>query len=175
LRARTVLINGVSKTYAMTGWRIGYAAGPADIIAAMDMLQSQSTSNASSVSQAAALAALRGDQSFVPVWSDTYRQRVERALQLVNAIPGLSCRTPGGAFYLFVNCGGLIGRQTAEGKTLQSDIDVTLYLLETAGVAMVAGSGFGLSPYFRISIATSMELIEEGCRRIAQAVNKLSV
>ena len=170
LRARTVLINGVSKTYAITGWRIGYAAGPADLIAAMDMLQSQSTSNASSVSQAAALAALRGDQSFVPAWSDTYRQRVERALQLVNAIPGLSCRTPGGAFYLFVNCGGLIGRQTAEGKTLQSDIDVTLYLLETAGVAMVAGSGFGLSPYFRISIATSMELIEEGCRRIAQAV-----
>jgi len=170
LRARTVLINGVSKTYAMTGWRIGYAAGPADLIAAMDMLQSQSTSNASSVSQAAALAALRGDQSFVPAWSDTYRQRVERALQLVNAIPGLSCRTPGGAFYLFVNCGGLIGRQTADGKTLQSDIDVTLYLLESAGVAMVAGSGFGLSPYFRISIATSMELIEEGCRRIAQAV-----
>ncbi len=175
LRARTVLINGVSKTYAMTGWRIGYAAGPADLIAAMDMLQSQSTSNASSVSQAAALAALRGDQSFVPVWSDTYRQRVGRALQLVKAIPGLSCRTPGGAFYLFVNCGGLIGRQTADGKTLQSDIDVTLYLLETAGVAMVAGSGFGLSPYFRISIATSMELIEEGCRRIAGAVKLLSV
>ena len=174
LRSRTVLINGVSKTYAMTGWRIGYAAGPADIIAAMDMLQSQSTSNASSVSQAAALAALRGDQSFVPAWSDTYRQRVERALQLVNAIPGLSCRTPGGAFSLFVNCGGLIGRRTAEGKALQSDIDVTLYLLETAGVAMVAGSGFGLSPYFRISIATSVELIEEGCRRIAQAVDRLS-
>ena len=170
LRSRTMVINGVSKTYAMTGWRIGYAAGPADLIAAMDMLQSQSTSNASSVSQAAALAALRGDQAIVAQWSDVYRQRVSRAAQLINAVPGLGAVMPGGAFYLFVNCGGLIGRRTAEGQRLDNDIAVSLYLLESAGVAVVAGSAFGLSPYFRISIATSMELIEEGCRRIAQAV-----
>jgi aspartate aminotransferase len=173
LRSRTMVINGVSKTYAMTGWRIGYAAGPADLIAAMDMLQSQSTSNASSVSQAAALAALRGDQAVVPQWSDVYRQRVSRAANLINAVPGLGTVMPGGAFYLFVNCSGLIGRRTADGQRLDTDIAVSLYLLESAGVAVVAGSAFGLSPYFRISIATSMELIEEGCRRIARAVSGL--
>jgi len=174
LKSRTLVINGVSKTYAMTGWRIGWAAGPADLIGALDMLQSQSVTNACSVSQAAALAALRGDQSFVADWANIYRQRRDLALKLINAIPGLSCRTPGGAFYLYVNCSGMIGRMTPDGKKLESDMDAVMYLLEGVGVALIAGTVYGLSPYFRMSIATSIEVIEEGCRRIAQAVAALS-
>jgi len=173
LRDRTVLINGVSKTYAMTGWRIGYAAGPADLIAALDMLQSQSTSNASSVSQAAALAALKSEATFLPGWVKTYKERRDRALELINAIPGLSCRTPGGAFYLYINCGGLLGRRTSEGKVLESDNDVVMYFLESAGVAVVSGSSYGSSPYFRISIATSLQVIEAACARMRAAVEAL--
>ena len=173
LKSRTLVINGVSKTYAMTGWRIGWAAGPADLIGALDMLQSQSVTNACSISQAATLAALRGDQSFLAGWVDTYRQRRDRALELINATPGLSCSAPGGAFYLYVNCSGMIGRTTAEGKKLETDMDAVMYLLEGVGVALIAGTVYGLSPYFRMSIATSIEIIEEGCRRIAQAVADL--
>jgi len=174
LRERTLVINGVSKTYAMTGWRIGYAAGPSDLIAALDILQSQSTSNPSSVSQAAALAALTGDQSFIADFAAIYRQRRDRGLALLNAIPGLSCRTPGGAFYLFVNCAGLLGRKTPQGQILESDIDVVMYFLESTGVALVAGSAYGVSPYFRMSIATGVDVIEEGCRRMAGAVAGLT-
>lgn len=173
LRERTLLINGVSKTYAMTGWRIGYAAGPADLIGALDILQSQSTSNPSSVSQAAALAALTGDQGFVAEFAETYRRRRDRGLELINAIAGLSCRKPDGAFYLFINCSGLLGRQTPQGKVLENDIDVVMYFLESSGVALVAGTAYGLSPYMRMSIATSVETIEEGCRRMATAVAAL--
>ena len=173
LRDRTMVINGVSKTYAMTGWRIGYAAGPADLIAAMETLQSQSTSNACSVSQAAALAALQGDQGFIAECMAVYRARRDKALALINATPGLHCRAPGGAFYLFVNCSGLIGRTTPQGQPLQTDVDVVLYLLDTVGVAMIPGSAYGVAPYFRMSIATGLEVIEEGCRRIASAVAAL--
>jgi hypothetical protein len=173
LRDRTVLINGVSKTYAMTGWRIGYAAGPSDIIAALDMLQSQSTSNASSVSQAAALAALKSEANFLPGWVQTYKERRDRALELINAIPGLSCRTPGGAFYLYINCGGLMGRRTSDGRVLETDNDVVMYFLESAGVAVVSGSSYGSSPYFRISIATSLLVIEAACTRMRVAVEAL--
>jgi len=174
LSERTIVVNGMSNTYAMTGWRIGYAAGPADLIAAMDTLQSQSTSCASSVSQAAALAALEGDQSSLAEALAIYRARRDRGLDLLNAITGLSCRTPGGAFYLFVNCGGLIGKQTPGGKRIESDMDVVAYFLEAAGVVLVAGSAYGASPYFRMSIATSIEVIEEGCRKIAGAVAELT-
>jgi len=174
LRSRAVVINGVSKSYAMTGWRIGYAAGPSDVIAAMDMLQSQSTSGASSVSQAAALAALRSPADFLPGWVQTYRQRRDTAVRLLNAIPGIACAPPGGAFYLYVNCGGLIGRRTPDGKRLDSDLDVVLHLLESAGVSLIAGSAYGMSPYFRLSIATGIEAIEDGCSRIASAVAALS-
>ena len=174
LKDRVLVINGVSKTYAMTGWRIGYAAGPADLIGALDKLQSQSTSNASSVSQAAALAALTGDQSFVAESTAIYRQRRDRALELINQIPGLSCRAPGGAFYLYVNCGGWIGRVTPEGKKLEDDTDVVLYLLNGVGVGLINGSAYGTSPYFRMSTATGVEVIEEGCRRIAVAGAALS-
>ncbi|MFS2205226.1 aspartate transaminase [Variovorax sp. Varisp36] len=173
LRDRTLIVNGVSKTYAMTGWRIGYAAGPVDLIKALDTLLSQSTGNCCSVSQAAAAAALNGDQSFVAESVAVYRQRRDRTLALINAIPGLCCATPPGAFYLYINCGGLIGKTTPEGKRLVEDGDVVMYLLESEGVALVAGTAYGLSPYFRLSIATSIETLEEGCKRIARAVAAL--
>lgn len=174
LRERTLVVNGVSKTYAMTGWRIGYAAGPADIIAALDMLQSQSTSGASSVSQAAAVAALNSEAGFLPGWVATYRQRRDTATRLLNGIPGIRARAPGGAFYLYPHCGGLIGKRTPEGKALETDNDVVIYLLEAGGVMVLAGTAYGVSPYFRMSTATSIEQIEEGCRRIAAAVAKLA-
>lgn len=173
LRERMLVVNGVSKTYAMTGWRIGYAAGPADIIAAMDMLQSQSTSGASSVSQAAAVAALNTEANFLPGWVATYEQRRDTAVRLLNQIPGLRCAAPGGAFYLYPWCGGLIGRRTPQGKLIESDGDAVIYLLEAGGVMLLAGTAYGVAPYFRMSIATSVEQIEEGCRRIAQAVARL--
>ncbi len=174
LRDRTLAINGVSKTYAMTGWRIGWAAGPKELIRALDTLLSQAAGNACSVSQAAAAAALDGDQSFVGTSVATYRDRRDRTAAGINAIPGLSCRLPEGAFYLYVNCAGLIGRATAEGKRLGTDGDVVLYLLERAGVAVVAGAAYGLSPYFRLSIATSQETLDEGVKRIAAAVAELN-
>ncbi len=173
LKSRTLVINGVSKTYAMTGWRIGWAAGPEDLIGALNMLQSQSVSNATSISQAAALAALTGDQSLVTEWKETYKKRRDAGLKIINSIPGLSCRTPGGAFYLFVNCSGMMGRTTPEGKKLETDTDVVMYLLEGVGVGLIAGAAYGVSPYFRMSIAASVETIEEGCNRIAHAVAAL--
>ena len=173
LSERSLVVNGVSKTYAMTGWRIGYAAGPADLINAMATLQSQSTSNASSVSQAAAVAALNGDQSFVKESVVVYQQRRDRCLELINAIEGLSCLKPNGAFYLYVNCGALIGKRTPQGKTLDTDTDVVMYLLESQGVAVVAGTAYGLAPFFRMSIATALDTLEQGCSRIATAVAAL--
>jgi aspartate aminotransferase len=174
LRDRTLVVNGVSKTYAMTGWRIGYAAGPSDIIAALDMLQSQSTSGVCSVSQAAAVAALNTEAAFLPDWVATYKQRRDTAVRLLNDIPGIRARAPGGAFYLYPHCGGLIGKRTREGKVLETDNDVVIHLLEAGGVMVLAGTAYGVSPYFRMSTATSVEQIEEGCRRIAHAVAQLS-
>lgn len=173
LRDRTAAVNGVSKTYAMTGWRIGWVAAPRDLIQALDTLLSQSTGNCCSVSQAAATAALNGDQSFVAESVAIYRQRRDRMVARINRIPDLSCRSPDGAFYLYVNCGGLIGKSTPQGKVLVEDGDVVMYLLERAGVAVVAGTAYGLSPYFRVSIATSIDVLDEGCRRIAAAVAAL--
>jgi aspartate aminotransferase len=174
LRERTLVVNGVSKTYAMTGWRIGYIAGPRAYIKALDTLLSQSTGSCCGISQAATAAALNGDQSFVKESVAIYKQRRDHTVKALNAIAGISCREPEGAFYLYVNCAGLIGRKTPEGKVLQEDTDVVMYLLESEGVAMVAGSAYGLSPYFRISIATSLEILDEGCKRIARAVARLS-
>jgi aspartate aminotransferase len=173
LRDRTLAINGVSKTYAMTGWRIGWAAGPRDLILALDTLLSQSSGNCCSISQAAAAAALNGDQGFVAESVAVYKQRRDATLARINAILGLSCRSPDGAFYLYINCAGLIGKTTPEGKVLAEDGDVVMYLLEREGVAVIAGSAYGLSPYFRLSIATSIEILEEGCTRIARAVAAL--
>jgi aspartate aminotransferase len=173
LRERTLAVNGVSKTYAMTGWRIGWVAGPRDLVQAMDTLLSQSAGSCCSVSQAAAAAALNGEQRFVAESVEIYRQRRDRMVEGLNAIAGLSCRAPDGAFYLYVNCGDLIGRTTPQGKRLAEDGDVVMYLLESVGVAVVAGTAYGLSPYFRLSIATSLETLEEGRARIARAVAAL--
>lgn len=173
LRDRTLAINGVSKTYAMTGWRIGWIAGPSDLVQAINTLLSQSAGNCCSISQAAAAAALDGDQSFVEQSVAIYRQRRDATLPLINAIPGLSCLAPDGAFYLYVNCGGVIGKTTPDGKRLDADGDVVLYFLESAGVALVAGTAYGLSPYFRLSIATDIETLTDGVGRIARAVSDL--
>jgi aspartate aminotransferase len=174
LRDRTLAINGVSKTYAMTGWRIGWVAGPSSLIAALDTLLSQSAGTCCAISQAAAAAALNGDQSFIAESVATYKQRRDKIIPLLNAIPGLSCQPPDGAFYLFINCSGLIGKTTPEGKRLEVDNDVVLYFLDSAGVALVAGAAYGLSPYFRLSIATSIEALTEGVARMARAVAQLN-
>lgn len=173
LRDRTLVINSVSKTYAMTGWRIGYAAGPRDLVQALDTLLSQSAGNCCSISQAAAVAALNGDQGFVSESVAIYKQRRDATLARLNAIPGLHCRAPDGAFYLYVSCAGLIGKRTMDGKVLEQDGDVVMYLLDSVGVALVAGTAYGLSPYFRLSIATSIETLDEGCQRISRAVSEL--
>jgi len=170
LKDRVLLANGVSKSYAMTGWRIGYAAGPAPLIAAINKLQSQMSSCPSSVSQAAAAHALTADQSFVSESVKVYKQRRDYACARLNVIPGLSCLVPDGAFYLFPNCAGVIGKKTPDGKTIDIDLDFVLYLLDGVGVAALQGAAYGLSPYFRLSIATSMDAIKAACDRIENAV-----
>jgi aspartate aminotransferase len=173
LRERTLVVNGVSKTYAMTGWRIGYIAAPRRYIQALDTFLSQSAGSCCAISQAATAAALNGDQGFVAQSVAVYKERRDRTVAALNAIPGLACSSPDGAFYLYVNCSGLIGRTTPQGSKLKDDTDVVMYLLEAEGVAAVAGTAYGLSPYFRLSIATSLDVLEEGCRRIARAVAAL--
>ena len=173
LYERTLTVNGVSKAYSMTGWRIGYAGGPKELIKAMALLQSQSTSNPSSISQAAAVGALNGDQSFLDGWRDAYTARRDLVVGLLNQANGISCPKPEGAFYVFPSCAGVIGKETAEGKVINSDEDFVTYLLESEGVACVHGSAFGLSPYFRISYATSTAVLEDACKRIARACNAL--
>ena len=163
---RTLSINGVSKSYSMTGWRIGWAAGPEKIIAAMRKIQGQSTTNASSISQWAAVAALDGDQSFLQDWVEIFRKRRDLVLSLLAQAPGLSCTKPQGAFYVYPSCAGLIGKTSPAGKKLASDQDVVAALLEEEGVAVVPGAAFGLSPFFRISYATSEDMLEEAGRRI---------
>jgi aspartate aminotransferase len=173
LADRVLAVNGVSKTYAMTGWRIGWIAGPSDLIGALNTLLSQAAGNACSISQAAAVEALNGDQSFVSESVAIYRTRRDRMLTRINQIEGLSCLPPDGAFYLYVNCAALIGRSTPAGARLETDSDVAMYLLESVGVAVVQGSAYGLSPYFRISIAASLDVLDDGTNRIAHAVSEL--
>jgi aspartate aminotransferase len=171
---RTLTCNGVSKSYSMTGWRIGYAAGPKELIKAIAIIQSQSTSNPSSVSQAAALAALNGDQSFLIERNESFRQRRDMVVKMLNEADGIECLTPEGAFYVYPSCAGCIGKTTPDGKVIQSDEDFVTYLLESVGVACVQGTAFGLAPYFRISYATNMEALVEACKRIQQACAKLN-
>jgi aspartate aminotransferase len=171
---RTLTVNGVSKAYAMTGWRIGYAGGPRHLIKAMAKLQGQTTNNPCSVAQAAAVAALNGPQDFVPQRALAFQQRRDRMVQLLNQIPGLKCHKPEGAFYMFPNCQALIGKKRPNGTRIENDTDLTLFLLEEVEVAVVQGAAYGMSPYFRISIATSMEMLEEGCARIKRAVGQLA-
>ncbi len=171
---RTLTCNGVSKSYAMTGWRIGYAAGPKDLIKAMAKVQSQSTSNPSSISQAAALAALNGDQSFLAERNGVFKERRDMVVDMLNAADGIECIKPEGAFYVYPSCAGTIGKKTPDGKVIESDEDFVTYLLETEGVAAVHGAAFGLSPYFRISYATSTENLVEACKRIQRACAALN-
>jgi aspartate aminotransferase len=168
LADRTLIVNGVSKTYAMTGWRLGYAAGPASLIKAMARMQSQSSLNPSSISQAAAVAALSGPQEIVAQRCAEFEVRRNAVVPLLDACPGLACTRPDGAFYGYVSCADWIGRSTPAGQRLATDEDVTAYLLES-GVAVPNGAGYGLSPYFRLSFATSMENLQEACRRIEAA------
>jgi len=173
LRERVLTCNGVSKAYAMTGWRIGYAGGPVDLIRAMATIQSQSTTNPSSVSQAAAVAALTGPLDFLAERNAVFQDRRDLCLTAFNGIDGLSCKTPDGAFYLFPSCAGVIGKQVPNGKVLETDVDFATYLLESVGVAVVPGSAFGLGPYFRISFATSTDRLRDACERIADACASL--
>jgi aspartate aminotransferase len=163
---RTLTMNGVSKAYAMTGWRIGYAAGPLQLIKAMDMVQGQQTSGACSIAQWAAVEALNGTQDFIPKNKEIFQARRDLVVSMLNQAKGIQCPTPEGAFYVYPSCAGLIGKKTEAGKVIETDEDFVTELLEAEGVAVVHGSAFGLGPNFRISYATSDELLEEACNRI---------
>ncbi len=172
-KARTLVVNGLSKAYAMTGWRIGYTAGPKDIIRAMTNIQSQSTSNPASISQKAAVEALTGPQNFIKTMLSEFDRRRKFLVSELNSIPGISCLTPTGAFYAFPNTSKLYGKH-AEGHKVSSSSELALYLLEKASVALVPGDAFGDNDYIRLSYATSMENIKKGAERIKEAVNKLN-
>jgi aspartate aminotransferase len=169
LFSRTLTVNGVSKSYAMTGWRIGFAGGPSELIKAMATLQSQSTTNPSSVSQAAAVAALTGPLDFLAERNAVFQTRRDLCLEAFSRIEGLSCATPEGAFYLYPSCAGLIGRKRPDGRVIANDADFVDYLLSDANVAAVPGVAFGLEPYFRISFATGTDRLHAACARIAAA------
>ena len=163
---RTLTMNGVSKAYAMTGWRIGYAGGPEPLIKLMSKAISQTTSNPSSISQWASVEALNGPQDFLPARAKAFEQRRDLVVSMLNQASGLHCPTPEGAFYVYPSCQGLIGKRAPSGKLIQSDEDVAVELLQAEGVAVVHGAAFGLSPFFRISYATSTEVLEDACARI---------
>jgi aspartate aminotransferase len=163
---RTLTMNGVSKAYAMTGWRIGYAAGPEPLIKLMAKVISQTTSNPSSISQAAAVEALNGPQDFIAERAAAFEQRRDLVVSMLNQAAGLNCPKPEGAFYVYPSCQGLIGRKTKAGKAIETDEDFAKELLAAEGVAVVHGEAFGLSPFFRISYATSTDILEDACARI---------
>jgi aspartate aminotransferase len=174
LYGRTLTINGVSKAYAMTGWRIGYGGGPEHLITAMRTLQSQSTTNPSSISQAAAVEALNGPQDFLAERAAVFQERRDLVVGMLNQASGIVCPKPDGAFYVYPSCAGAMGRKTPDGEVLKTDGDFARYLLEAGGVAVVPGSAFGLEPHFRISYATSTEALTEACQRIQRACAELS-
>ncbi|MBR0792093.1 pyridoxal phosphate-dependent aminotransferase [Bradyrhizobium manausense] len=174
LKSRTLTVNGVSKAYAMTGWRVGYGGGPRELIAAMAVVQSQSTTNPSSVSQAAAIAALTGPQDILIERRAAFQRRRDIVIDALNAIDGVTCRRPEGAFYVYASCAGLIGRRAPDGSVIDSDGAFCRFLLERHDVAVVPGSCFGLAPYFRLSYATSEQNLREAVKRIAKAVRELS-
>ena len=170
---RSLLINGVSKAYAMTGWRVGYTVGPKELIDVITKMLSQSTTCASSISQAAAVTALSSDQSCVAEATELYRTRRDRMVEILSQAPGVKPRPPAGAFYLYISVAELIGRRTPTGKEIKTDLDVSLYFLEQAKVAVLDGAAYGLSPYLRLSFAASMEAVEEGSRAIVDACKAL--
>jgi len=174
LQPRTLTMNGVAKAYAMTGWRIGYAGGDPALIKAMAKIQSQSTSNPSSISQAATVAALTGPQDFLSERAAVFQDRRDLVVSMLEQADGISCPRPDGAFYVYPSVAGCIGKHTPSGKKLQSDEDFVTYILEDFGVAAVHGAAFGLSPHFRVSYATSTEALTEACRRIQEACSELT-
>ena len=169
LIGRTLTVNGVSKAYSMTGWRLGYGAGPAELIKAMTVIQSQSSTHTSSISQAASVEALNGAQDFIDAHNRTFQERRDLVVRMLNETEGIACRTPEGAFYVYPSCAGTIGKTAPDGTEIVDDTAFCAYLLESEGVAVVPGAAFGLSPYFRISYATSTEALTEACRRIRRA------
>jgi aspartate aminotransferase len=173
LKDRCLTLNGVSKSYCMTGWRLGYCGAPKEIIAAMNKIQSQSTTSTSSISMAASVEALNGSQDFIDKHNQAFVRRRDLVVNLLNQIDGLSCLTPQGAFYVYPSCAGVIGKQTPEGKKISNDEDFMSYLLESEGIAGVHGAAFGLSPYFRLSYATSDEILKDACARIKRACDQL--
>lgn len=173
LAGRTLAVNGVSKAYAMTGWRVGFGGGPVELIKAMNLVQSQSTSHTSSISQAASVAALDGPMDFLPTFVEAFRRRRDLVVGRLNAIDGLACDLPPGAFYAFPSCQGLLGRRDAAGQLIATDADLALYLLREAGVAIVPGSAFELPGHFRVSYAASDAELDEAMARIAAACARL--
>jgi aspartate aminotransferase len=174
LYERTLTVNGVSKSYCMTGWRIGYGGGPRALIKAMGAIQSNSTANPCSISQAAAIEALTGPQDFIPIHNEKFRERRDLVVDLLNRVPGLFCPRPEGAFYVYPSCAGVLGKRTPAGVLIANDEDFVRYLLEAEGVAVVHGEAFGLSPHFRISYATSTDILREACARIERACRALT-
>ena len=174
LYERTLTLNGHSKVFSMTGWRLGYGAGPVELIKAMNNVQSQSTTHTSSISQAAGVAALNGPMDFLPGWVAAFKERRDLVVSMLNQATGISCRTPEGAFYVYPSCEGVIGKKTPDGKVIANDTDFVTYLLESEGVAVVQGAAFGLEPHFRISYATSNEALEDACSRIQRVCASLS-
>ncbi len=173
LKDRTLIVNGVSKAYSMTGWRIGYGAGPEKLLKAMSMIQSQSTSSTSSISQAAAVEALNGPQDYIQNSKAVFQARRDMVVKMLNKIDGINCNMPNGAFYVFPSCKGLFGKKTMSGKVIENDNDFAAYLLEEALVAVVPGVAFGAPDFFRISYAASEEFLQNAMERIANACSKL--
>lgn len=174
LKDRTLTVNGASKTYAMTGWRVGFCGGPKELIKAMVNMQGQATSGISTISQAAAAAALNGPQDLVRERAEEYRRRRDLVVEMLNAAPGISCHKPEGAFYVFPNIAGCLGKTTKAGKKIENDTDFALALLEEKHVAAVQGAAYGMSPYLRISYATDMESLREACARIHEFCKELA-
>ena len=174
LKERVLTMNGVSKAYSMTGWRIGYAAGPKEIIKAIAKIQSQSTTNPSSISQAASVEALSGTQDFIKIRADSFQERRDFVVKALNDIDGIECLNPDGAFYVFPSCKGLMGKKDTNGKEIKSDTDFVQSLLENSGIAVVQGSAFGLEGFFRISYATSMDNLKKALEKISSFCKSLS-
>ena len=174
LKNRCLTLNGVSKSYCMTGWRLGYCGAPKEIIAAMNKIQSQSTTSTSSITMAASVEAISGPQDFILDHNKKFIKRRDLVVSKLNAIDGITCSKPDGAFYVYPNCQGILGKTTPNGKKISSDEDFMTYILEDQGVAGVQGSAFGLSPYFRLSYATSDDILEDACNRIQLACSKLT-